>query len=129
MQVLIYAPPSDMEKQLWKKIRRLVNGKQYSLFYRVSDLASYLKQPKTNNGVCIFQASEEVDLTDLADIKPLLDDYGLILVLPGQSERMTCLGHALHPRFIDYADGDMEHLEAVLEKMFTQFKKEDALES
>jgi hypothetical protein len=118
MQVLIYAPPSDMEKQLWKKIRRLVNGKQYSLFYRVSDLASYLKQPKGDKGVCIFQASEEVELIDLAAIKPLLDDYGLILVLPGQSERMTCLGHALHPRFIDYADGDLEHLQAVLKKLF-----------
>ncbi|MFH1139648.1 MAG: hypothetical protein V1816_26520 [Pseudomonadota bacterium] len=127
MQILIYAPPSEMEKQLWKRIGSVVTGEEYCLFYRVRDLASYLNQPRNCRGVCVFQASEEAELTDLAGMKTLLDDYHLVLVLPGQSERLTSLGHVLHPRFIDYSDGDLENLGVVLERMINQLKKRDGL--
>ncbi|MBF0510583.1 MAG: hypothetical protein HQK57_16890 [Deltaproteobacteria bacterium] len=52
-------------------------------------------------------------------IRDLLLDVKMILILPDKEENTVAVGHALYPRYMTYADGDLQDVVEVIKKCLT----------
>ena len=122
MQLLIYASPdSAIGRDLEKRIRTLQLEIPSTYCTSLMALAKLLRKPMELPSIGIILLSNEHELTDLIGMRHLLRDMRLIVVLPGSSQ--TNISHAqahlLRPRFITYADKNLEEVTDVLWKMKT----------
>ena len=53
----------------------------------------------------------------MLSLRKLLSDLRLILILPDRDRDTVMSAHALRPRFLTYADGNLDDIAAVLRKM------------
>ena len=86
-------------------------------FRTLGALERRLRQPRHNIEIVLISISGAIEMAKLTEMRQLLMDLRLLLVLPKRNEDTVAWAHKLGPRFIAYADNGVEQIGAVLSKM------------
>lgn len=117
-KVLVYATPANAAgKRLQQIVETQVSHQQKEIYDSIEKLFERLRQPLVGEIIGVFFAANQEELSGLLSIRHLLRDIRVILVLPDREENTVSAGHALKPRFLSYADGDLSDVAAVVSKM------------
>lgn len=81
------------------------------------DVAKAIGGTWKKSRVAVLMASDQEDLDTLIAMGELLREMKLIIILPDGKKETVERGHALHPRFLTFVDGDLGEVAAVLGKM------------
>lgn len=81
-----------------------------------------LRRPRQNLELLLVSVQDAIEMARLTQMRALLLDMRLILVLPQRDEAMVAWAHKLGPRFIAYADIGVEQVAPVLEKMLSNLR-------
>ncbi len=120
MKLFVYSRKSDGAiNRLQGQIESCMQGKIKETFNSVENLSRKLCRPNTTRKetIAVLFTIDGKDLVDLLSIRDLLDDIGIILILPDDKKETISAGHRLRPRYISYADGNFKDVAAVLRKM------------
>jgi hypothetical protein len=124
MVFIIYKPSTNNSNKLQHMIEPFVSKTQVENYSSIKDITQRLQRPMKEEVVGIFMPSSEKDLSDLLSINHLVKDIRIILVLPDRDEKTISIGHSLRPRFLTYADGDLNDVAAVMIKMMGNPREE-----
>jgi len=122
MRLLVYATPSNVVgRDLRSKIRssRLDAWTDTTFCPSLAALDKQLRKPLGPSPIGILIPSDTDQLAALLGMRHLLRGMRLILILPTshQPDIVHARAHMLRPRFITYADKNLEEITAVLSKM------------
>lgn len=98
-----------LEKQRWTR--------KVTYCRTLGALERRLRQPRHHIEIVLISVSDAIEMAKLTEIRQLLLDLRLLLVLPKRNEDTVAWAHKLGPRFIAYADNGVEQIGAVLGKM------------
>jgi hypothetical protein len=91
-------------------------------------LEKRLRRPRQDLAIVLLSICDAIEMARLSDLRPLLIDLRLLLVLPKRDDATVAWAHQLGPRFIDYADNGATQIAAVLEKMLSAVGRENVLQ-
>jgi hypothetical protein len=122
MRLLVYAAPSDTAgRDLRKSIRssRLDAWTETTFCPSLAALDQQLRKPLGPSPIGVLMPSDTDQLAALLGMRHLLRGMRLILILPAihQPDIVHARAHMLRPRFITYADKNLQEVTAVLWKM------------
>lgn len=121
---IVYLCPR--EKKSCRKVKRIVDlfvtAEKNKVFHKLSEFEKYIRSSLLHQHVMILQAGDMQNLQKIADLKDLLFEHQIILILPDRDRQTVALGHSLRPRFITYQDSDFGEMSCVLCKMLQQEK-------
>jgi hypothetical protein len=122
MRLLVYAMPSNIVgRNLRSKIRssRLDAWIETTFCPSLAALDEQLRKPLGPSPIGILIPSDTDQLATLLGMRHLLRGMRLILILPTshQPDIVHARAHMLRPRFITYADRNLQEVTAVLWKM------------
>ena len=130
MKLFVYSRKSVRKSdgvidRLQGRIESCMQGKITEMFNSVESLSRRLCRPNTTREetIAVLFTVDIKDLLDLIYIRDLLDDIGIILILPDDKKETISAGHRLRPRYISYTDGNFKDVAAVLNKMEGLFRK------
>jgi hypothetical protein len=103
--------------KLQRRLRTSTGVEHCDLFTSVASLNTRLRRPMRPAAIGILIPGHARDLLCFAAMRHLMGDMRIVLVLPDSRPQTISDGHALHPRFISYADSDLKDVEAVVAKM------------
>ncbi len=83
----------------------------------IKRLSDKLCRPLHGITVIIVNICDQKEIIILQNLKPLLENIRLILVLPSRAKNMMKLGLELYPSFTCYSDSDFNDIKLVLEKL------------
>jgi hypothetical protein len=119
MQLLIYAPPFIAAGHLLRRMLAGWDGARGCHYFTViSALTAYLRQPLGLPSICLLAPADGRELNQLNSMRHLLRDMRIILVLPDSQPQTISEAHYLRPRYIAYADGNLDDVKAVVDRMF-----------
>ena len=126
MNILFYIPFEGNEK-----INRLVSEvsllARINIFQSIKDFSRRLCRPLHSHSVAVLIVDSKKQFLNIISIRSLLLEIPVILILPTREESTTAMGYTLVPRFLTYADGNLDEVVAVLGKMAEKYnKKKDA---
>jgi hypothetical protein len=118
MHLFIYAPPLNVACQrMLKNLQNLDSVSYIEYFASLETLLDHLRRPLGALCICILMPENHSELYELNQMRHLLRDIRIILVLPDRLPTTISDGHALRPRYVSYADGHLADVEAVVNKM------------
>lgn len=116
--VLFYLTGVDGKRQLFEKeVISLVPGNRRVVCESLREFVSIIRKSVVGRWICVVLAGNKRDLIDLFQIRDVLKESRLILVLPDQSDDMVALGHMFYPRYAESGENGFGHIAAVLLKM------------
>lgn len=116
--VLLYAAPTHRAgKRLRRIVDQLVTEEHKEFYQSITRLTQRLRRPLGERPIGVFLARDADELATLLSVRDLLRDLRVILVVQGHKEDTLSLAHALCPRYVTYADGDLDDVAAVMGKM------------
>ncbi|MBF0509775.1 MAG: hypothetical protein HQK57_12735 [Deltaproteobacteria bacterium] len=120
MNLLFYAKTDDgLAGRLRSEIETLVPKSDLDICRTMDDMSRRLRQPLKDMTLGIVFTDSKEDLLGLLLIRDLLLDVKMILILPDKEENTVAVGHALYPRYMSYADGDLQDVVEVIRKCLT----------
>ena len=119
MNVLLYISCGSRPEKigLLSKIESAVLDNTVEVINGFEKLLERLKRFSHTIEVAILFAYSKDALSNILSVKELLEDVRIILILPDRLPETISKGHLLRPRFMTYADSDLEDVKAVLIKM------------
>ncbi|MGD9157153.1 MAG: hypothetical protein PVG39_01980 [Desulfobacteraceae bacterium] len=118
MSLLYYRPSQNIAaEKLQFVIESEMPDQQLEIFYSIEGLSARLSQSARGNCTAVILAENITDLENLFNLKTLLKDIRIILILPDRSEEVISMGYKLHPRFLSYVDSEFSDVAVVLKKM------------
>ena len=115
MNILCYAPgQSKIGKQLQDLILTIVPPNHLEVLRSRRGLLKRLHQPIFFIDVAVLVFSNPQELREMVALNYLFGNLRLILILPDHHAETIALGHKLYPRFISFADSDLEDVRMVL---------------
>ncbi len=118
MNILFYESPKDgAGERLQREVEALIPQEEKEIHCSIESLSRRLRQPHNKLGIAVLLTEDLKSLSDLLSIREVLLDLRIILILPDRKEATIAMGHALHPRFLSYADSNFKDVAAVLKKM------------
>ena len=121
MKLIIFTPPLNVAaRNLIRSLEHLKRTAQIQHFGDIASLAEYLRRPMGTAVICILFPANNLELRRLNNIRHLLRDMRLILILPDGKPETISDGHALRPRYVSYADCPLADVAAVVDKMIGQ---------
>ena len=116
--LLLYAKAQNgIFQQLQKLIDHRVSGACLENYSNPEELFLRLRKPRLNIKIAVFAIGSSAELDRLLNLKELLADMRLVLVLRDKDPRTLAKAHALAPRFITFSDAGIDPLVSVVEKM------------
>ena len=126
--VLIYATAvTAVEKRLVEALESSKNDLYQENFRTLENLKKRLRLSIIDDSILILLPENSKELSGLIEIRDILRDTRIILVLPDDNEATLSKGHNLRPRFISYRDGNFTDVAAVMSKMIQNNGKESIL--
>ena len=125
MKVVFYT--SDLNGvglKLQSMLATRISSEDLETYKTITDLARRLRYRSQDIAVAVLFAAQFRDLVGFVGIQDLLTDRRIILILPSNNSHNITLGHQLYPRFIGYADGSLNDIDAVLTNLFGSELKE-----
>ena len=126
MKLLVYSRKSDGAiDRLQGQIEACMQGNMTETFNSVKIFSQRLSRLNITREemIAVLFAENMKELLDLISIRDLLDDIGIILILPDDKKETISAGHRLWPRYISYTDSNFKDVAAVLNKMDGLFRK------
>jgi hypothetical protein len=80
-------------------------------------LEKRLRRPRYDLNIIMICICDAIEMVKLSELRPLLLDLRLLLILPKRDDDTVAWAHQFAPRFIAYADSRISQVAAVLEKM------------
>lgn len=118
MQLLIYAAADTPAGQnLLNKITFETDAGPLDIFDSLDALTQRLRKPISTSLLAVLLPKDDQELTALIQMRHLLRNIRIVLVLPNREGKSIADSHILRPRYISYSDGDMADVVAVLHKM------------
>jgi hypothetical protein len=117
LHILLLTPNGEQGARLLEVLETRVPKNRIEVYGNIEGLTSRLRVPESSTVIAVLLALTEEELLRIVGINRLLSDLRLILILPNRDDRTVAMGHALHPRFLSYADADFRVVGAVLTKM------------
>ena len=81
------------------------------------DLRMQLVRPADERNCALLFAEDKKDLSFFAEHADWFRDFKIILILPDGADNTLSVGFRLHPRYIGYADCNLQEVIMVLKKM------------
>lgn len=116
MCVLLYAGEGH-DASLGRLVRTLVKEDAFEMVKGVNALCRRFHSSSTKPDVAVLYAATKRDLLEILSIRELLSGLRIILILPDGESETVAAGHKLRPRYLGYADDDLEETAAVLRRM------------
>jgi hypothetical protein len=123
MKILIYASRHHGASQrLLDSVRNLKDSHHFDCVHydELPFLIDALHRSNLGIRVAVLFPSNRDELVRLVALKHLLYHQQIILILPNGKSQTLSFGHALHPRFISYADSDFSDVAAVCDKILAR---------
>lgn len=118
MHLLIYASSeTPAGPNLLEKIHPTVKETPIDIFDSLDNLTQYLRRPITTRLLAVLLPKNNKELSILIQMRHLLRDMRIVLVLPDRKGKTISDGHILRPRYVSYGDGDLSDVIAVIQKM------------
>jgi hypothetical protein len=114
---VLLSPKSNTGKRLRCIIEPMHLKLRVEYHETLADLIGTLKQIGNRWGIAVIQVADRDELDALVGVREWLKDLRIILVLPDHRRDTISKGHLLYPRFVALADGELNHVGEVLEKM------------
>ncbi len=125
MKLIFYADKKqDVGKQLWDLNSQLAVSNRGTFHRTIRDLKRRLIQPIDGFNIVILLAACHEDLLNFIEIKKLLFDFRIILILPDREKATISAGHKLGPRYLSYCDSEFNDIVLVLNRMIKSFNPE-----
>jgi hypothetical protein len=127
MNLLVYAAKSgEVAQHLQQVIEDIVPKESFEIYRNFNSLSYRLQQPMNGLKIAVLLADSDQDLTDFLSLQDLLSELRILLILPNHDSGMVSKAHALIPRYLAYADGDFDDVNAVLTRMFASLETKNA---
>ncbi len=127
MKLLFYARSGD---GIGDEIQRLIEARAPGIRIeacRTSDaLSQRLRQPADGLAIALIVAASQEEFQKVIELRSLLNDLRIILILPERKKETIIQGLTLRPRFLTFADADLTDVIAVLNKMCRVYSDEFA---
>jgi hypothetical protein len=88
-----------------------------SAFRSLPAFARRLRKPRLDLDIVLIAVETPAEMARIEEVRHLLSDLRLVLVLPAHHPEAIAWAHKMTPRFIAYADNGFEQIGAVLGKM------------
>jgi len=128
MKIIFYGSGSlSVDQKVQGMLMTHVPMEGLETYRSAHDLARRFRYRSHDVEAAVFIASELQELRALINLRALFEDTRIILILPTSEAQLVSQGHLLYPRFIGYADGNLNDIDAVIEKLFgavqSQFRR------
>ncbi len=118
MMILFYSPIADeVDQRFQKEIEAAILNEPLEIHRNIESLNRRLCQPRYNLDIAVLNAGSHENLEELLSMRELFDRIRIILILHDREVETVRKGHTLFPRFLTYADSDLDWVTAVLKKM------------
>ena len=128
MEVILYAPDSE-QSGIRERIGSLIPQRRVRMYRTLEGLSERLHRPIGPETILIIDARSQENLSEVSSLHRLLRGVRTVIVVPDQNPTTVALAHQLRPRFLTYANSDLDDLAAVLRKMIESDRRDGAQES
>jgi hypothetical protein len=119
MQLLFYSSGDDQtEKRLEAAVHKVIPERQMEFFKRLDDFAERLRRPIEPDSIAVLSASSRDELQQMQQLRGLLTEIYIVLVIPDRKKSTLELAHLLLPRFLSQKKDNFIDLGKVLNKMY-----------
>jgi len=117
MGSLLYASTdNDDGKRLYAVLKERAPIK-LELYQTLESLVSRLHRPLIDLKIAVLMAPTRKALDDFVQLRDLLRDMRLLLILPDREPGTIAKGHKLRPRLLTYTDSDFSDVATVLNRI------------
>jgi len=116
MNVILYIPSSDGD-DIRQRIEGLIPEKGLKIYRTLEGLSERLHRPIDPETILIIVACSQEKLSEIYHLRRVLGDIRTVVVAPDQDPKTVALAHQLRPRFLTYANSNLEDLTSVLQRM------------
>jgi len=130
MKLLFYSGGTDQNtNKLEAAVHQAIPERQIELIKKLDNLEERLRMPVEPDSIAVLSVSNRKELQKLHELRGLLTETYVILVLPDQKKSTLALAHLLLPRFLSRKDSDFADLIIVLHKMYlnSQYSQQEEL--
>jgi hypothetical protein len=118
VELIYYSARNGGPDERLRRVIELFFPKESSGIYgNAADLAGALRKSSDASTIVLIRAASKDDLKIVLDMKDLLMDRRIILVLPDRDTSTIAMGHILRPRLLSFEDSDFFEIAAVLTRM------------
>ncbi len=118
MQLLLYSSTDGQNiKRLEAAVHKAIPESQIELFKRLDDFRERLRTPIEPDSIAVLSASSGEELQRMQQLRGLLTEIYVVLVIPDRKDSTIRLAHLLLPRFLSQTDDSFIDLSNVLDKM------------
>jgi hypothetical protein len=116
--MLFYAAEKNLAvENLEKILAEQLPAQQVTYCTTMDAFEKRLRRPRREVSLVLISVCDAIEMIRLNQLRPLLLDMRLLLILPTREAATVAWAHKLGPRFIAYADSRVEQVAAVLDKM------------
>ena len=115
--LLYYKSNKGAGKAVDKIVQPLFPPEKLEIFRTVETFSLRIRRFSVYDSIVVLVAENPAELENMLNMRNILSDSRLILILPDREEKTVACGHKFFPRFMCYADSDLTDLVAVLEKL------------
>jgi hypothetical protein len=117
MTVIYYNPASsDCAERLQKILIAETKG-DLEIYGSIDRFLNRLLQPDFDSKIAVVVICTPSEIYRICSLKKIINDVRVILILPDRSSETLSAAYRLHPRFIAYADSDLQDVALILRRM------------
>jgi len=118
MQVLLYTSPRNVDRAgLLNALSATDKDLQITHISTIGGLIRFLGQPRGKRPLCILAPGDCLDLAILVDLRHLMRDMRVLLVLPKNGAQSFPDVHLLRPRFVSQENNTFSRLCMVVRRL------------
>ena len=117
MMLFYAAEKNSAVENLEKVLTESMSSRHVAFCTTMDAFEKRLRRPRSDLSLVLISVSDAIEMACLNQLRPLLLDMRLFLILPTRDPATVAWAHKLSPRFIAYADTSGEQITAVLERM------------
>ncbi len=118
MRILVYATPlAPRADVLMNALNGYCASAQFEFLTTLETLIDRLHRPRKTITMAILMPLDGGELAELADMRHLLRDMPVIVILPRRQKTLKADVHLIRPRYIGYSDSDFSDVTGVVRRM------------
>ena len=118
MELIYYSARNGGPDERLRRVIELFFPKENSGIYgNPVEFAGALRKGSDASTIVLIHAVSKEDLRMIVEMKELLLDRRIILILPDRDTSTIAMGHILRPRLLSFEDSDFFEIAAVLTRM------------
>jgi hypothetical protein len=119
MQLLLYSSGNGQnKKRLEAAVHKVIPESQIEHFKRLDDFTVRLRMPVEPDSIAVLSVSDREELQRMQQLRGLLTEIFVVLVIPDRRDSTIRLAHLLLPRFLSQNKDNFIDLSRVLNKMY-----------